>query len=328
MFIKQAASVVSFKLAIIIINYKTPQMVIDCLVTLLPDLVGVNSQVVVVDNDSGDDSVAIMNAWIDQNDSEGQVVIVASKVNGGFSAGNNVGIKAVDAMSYLLLNSDTLIRKGAIATLINESQANPDYGLFSPRLEWPDAQSQKSCFKFHTPFSEMIDAACTGLITKLLRRYVVAQDVDDKNTSPQWTSFACVMIKKEVIDDVGLMDENFFMYYEDVAYCHRAKQMGWKVLNLPQAHVVHLRGGSSPVKQLSENKKRLPSYYYESRARYFYLVYGRLGLLAANLMWWCGRSVSWMRELVSSKQSHVNEKKWWDIWTNFWSPDKGHSNYE
>lgn len=309
-------------LAIVIINYKTPDMTIDCLSSLLPELQGKNYQVIVVDNHSLDDSVQRIQQWIDNTETK-QVTLVASDHNGGFAAGNNIGISAVAAEHYLLLNSDTLVRAGAITMLLETLVNNPGTGLIGPRLEWPDGSPQESCFNQHSPVSEFVHAAKTGPLSRLLKKFVVAKPVQNTQSESGWISFACVMIRQPVIEQIGLLDEGFFMYFEDAAFCHRAKKAGWKILNNPSAHVVHLRGGSSPVKSQLQQRKRLPKYYFESRTRYFYLLYGRAGLFAANILWSVGAMISFFRGLISSSYTpDIAKYQWLDIWTNFLKPLK------
>ncbi len=309
-------------LSCVIVNYRTPHLILDCLATLLPELNGMNACVVVVDNHSGDDSAEVIRAWLVTHDVEGKVTFVQSNQNAGFSAGNNIGIKAHKAQHYLLLNSDTLIRPGAIQALLDTAIRFPEAGLISPRLEWPDSMGQESCFRFHTPFSELSGASQTGLIDRLLGNYIVALPVQTQIARPQWTSFACVLIKDEVFRQVGLLDEGYFMYFEDVEFCYRARKAGWDIVHNPVARVVHLCGGSSLVNKKTQLKKRLPKYSYESRARYFYQTHGWLGLTTANLLWWIGRIVSGTRQLLGRSDKAAIEGQWLDIWVNWFNPLK------
>jgi GT2 family glycosyltransferase len=144
--------------------------------------------------------------------------------------------------------------------------------------------------------------------------------VQEKIANPQWTSFACVMIKSEVFQQVGLLDNGYFMYFEDTEFCYRAYKAGWEIVHNPEAHVVHLRGGSSPVKEQTRLKKRVPRYFYESRTRYFYQTGGWLGLTSANLLWWLGRIVSGTRQLLGRSDKAAIEGQWLDIWTNWLNP--------
>lgn len=308
------------RLSVVLVNFRTPKFVTDCLATLLPDLATLDARVVVVDNCSGDNSAQVIQSWLAMHDSAQRVLFVQATSNAGFASGNNIGIHALKAENYLLLNSDTLIRSGAIPALMRTVESFPDAGLFSPRLEWPDGGGQESCFRFHTPVSEFLGAAQTGFIDRLFARYLVPLPVQTQIAFPQWTSFACVLIRDKVLQQVGLLDDGYFMYYEDVEFCHRAARAGWKIVHNPEARVVHLRGGSSPVKEQSRLKKRLPKYFYESRTRFFYQAYGGLGLFLANLMWWAGRGISFFRQMSGRSDKAAIEGQWLDIWTNFPAP--------
>jgi len=313
------------RVAIVIVNFRTPAMVIDCLVTLLPELKDLDGKVIVVDNCSADDSPEIIRSWIKLHDTNDQVHFIQSDRNSGFASGNNVGIKSIHADYYLLLNSDTLVRPGAIRILLETAAHYPEAGLFSPRLEWPDGTGQESCFRFQTPFSELIGASQTGLVERLLKKYIVAMPVQTQVAWPQWTSFACVLIKDEVFKQIGLLDEGYFMYFEDVEFCHRARNSGYKIVHIPDARVVHLRGGSSPVKEQTRLKKRVPKYFYESRTRYFYQSIGWSGLTSANLLWWFGRLISGTRQLMGRSDKAAIEGQWLDIWTNWFNPLKSYT---
>ena len=306
---------------IIIVNFKTPGMTVDCIKSLQSAGALNPSQVSVIDNHSMDDSVSEIKAHINVMALQGSISLHESPINGGFSAGNNIGIEKASGEYVLLLNSDTLVRPGAIELLVKTLENNPDIGMASPRLEWPDGAPQESCFRFHRPINEMIRSAATGLITKLFKRYEVALEVSNEVSFPEWTSFACVLIRRQVFEDIGLLDEEFFMYFEDVDFCKRAYKAGWKIIHNPAAHVVHLRGGSSPVKSQTAKKKRLPRYFYESRARYYFKHFGRPGLFAANIFWHLGWLIAMGRRLANrAYQANVCEKQWCDIWTNFTNP--------
>lgn len=309
------------ELCVVVLNYCKPTMLIDCLETLVPQVRELDARIVVVDNASPDDSAVQLKRWISATGAGDCAKLVESPKNVGFAAGNNLGIEACDAEFYLLLNSDTLLREGALKQLVQTMSSELQVGLLSPRLEWPDARPQESCFRYHRPISQLIDGARTGPVTRLLHRYNVAVRVSEERSFPEWTSFACVMIRRDVFEQVGLLDDGFFMYFEDVEFCFRARQAGYEIMQEPTARVVHLRGGSSPVKSLARLRKRLPRYFYESRTRYFYKLYGRTGLLAANSCWALGWSISSLRAVVQkSYRSPACEAEWRDIWVNFWAP--------
>lgn len=308
------------RLAVVVLNYKTPGLVADCLATLEAELDHERDVAIVVDNCSGDGSADQIEATLGENDWKDWAVLVRSEVNGGFSAGNNVGMKAVEAEFYLLLNSDTLVRPGAIAELLHAMEELPKAGLVGPRLEWPDAEPQNSCFRDKSVWSELIAGAQSGPITKLFASRNVSMGIFDEPTHADWVSFACVLMRREVIDRIGLMDEGYFMYFEDADYCRLARRAGFEVLHWPAAHVVHLRGGSAPVKSNAAARKRLPAYFYASRTRYFVKFGGRLGLIAANTAWTIGWLVALMRRVFQGRRIGTPERALRDNWTAFLAP--------
>ena len=306
------------ELLVVIVNYRTVELTFDCLRSLVPQLKP-SQKVVIVDNDSRDGSVETIEEWVNMKSHEQKINVIASAKNLGFSGGNNIGINSCEASYYLLLNSDTIVRPEALQHLLQCAKSNSTAGIISPRLEWQDGTPQISCFKFHSPISELIHSASFSFITRLFTKWNIPIDVQSRDSYPEWTSFACVLIKRQVIEEIGQMDEGYFLYYEDVDYCLKAQRAGWKVFNTPSARVVHLRGGSSPAKEHSKHRKRLPRYVFESRARYFVKSYGIFGLLTANLLWHVGRAISVPLSL-SGRKGATCEKEFRDIWTNFFNP--------
>lgn len=301
------------RIAVVILNYRTPALVAECIDTLLPEIDPARDAVVIVDNASGDDSVEALRALVARHP-EAPLRLIESPVNGGFAAGNNLGVRAVAAQAYLLLNSDTRVRPGALGRLWSRLQSDPSIGLVGPRLEWPDGEPQVSCFRLLSPWSELIAGARTGPIRRLLARWDVPLPLRDEPFAPEWVSFAAVLVRAEVWRAIGAMDEGFFLYFEDVDTCRRAREAGFRVCYEPTARIVHLRGGSGPVKALSAQRKRRPRYYYAARARYFRNAYGPLGPLAANLCWSAGRAVAWLRETLGRKAPHTVERELLDVW--------------
>ena len=308
-------------LATIILNYRTPMLTVDCLETVVEEQRDIeNSVVVVVDNCSGDSSAEKINAAIQSRGWQASVRLMESSVNGGFAAGNNLGIEAVEAEFYLLLNSDTLVRPGAIAEMLGAFEGRPNVGLVGPRLEWPDGEPQPSCFRFRTPITELQFSAGTSILYRMFPTHVGTMPVSDGPIEPDWLSFACCMIRRSVIDQVGGLDEGYFMYFDDIDFCREARLAGWSVLYWPTAHVVHLRGQSGPVKEAGAQRRRRPTYYYCSRSRYFAKVYGRLGLWWVNICWSIGRSIAFVREVFGNKKPHDCERECLDNWTNALNP--------
>lgn len=311
------------RLVISILNYRTPDLILDCLRSLQPEVKIDRDLVVVVDNASGDDSIQRIERAITENQWQQWVQLVPSPVNGGFSAGHNITFQRFSADAFLVLGSDTILRPGAIAILKDAMERYPEAGLIGPRLEYLDGTPQISCFRYPSAVSESIAAAGTGVVTKLLKSYDILIPVSETSIEAEWISFACVLIRNSVIRQIGWMDEGYFMYYEDIDYCRRARMAGWQIRYIPAARVVHFKGGSGAVQASISSRKRPPTYYYASRARYFAKYYDRTGLWLANLSWLAGRTISWGREAIRNKAPHTCDRQAEDIWTNGWNPLKG-----
>lgn len=307
-------------ITISIINYKTAQMTIDCANSVLEDLGTREAQIVIVDNASGDGSEQIIGDWIASLPDPSRVTLVSSPTNSGFSGGHNQGISACEARFYLILNSDALVRSGFFDAILTRAENAPDAGMVVPRLEGEDAVAQVNCFRFPSPASEFIRSACTGIVTHLLKRHEVALDPDPDEGDIGWGSFACILLRHDMVAKIGPMDEGYFLYFEDADYCLRARRAGWKIVRAPKARAVHFRGGSGPVKTLASQKKRLPPYYYASRTRFFRKAHGPAGPFLANMAWYSGRLLAQLRRLVGREVYPLPAHESRDIWINATAP--------
>lgn len=308
-------------LGIVIINYKSAGLIRDCLASIAADLEPLEAQVVVVDNFSNDGSAEEIERWLAGGESwKRRVTLIRSATNSGFSGGNNQGIAALDAPCYLLLNSDTIVRAGALRLLLDAAAREKDAGILAPRLEDLDGTAQVSCFRFHSPLSEFLAAAQTGPLDALFRFAVVPAPVAEAPVDCQWVSFACVLIRREALDAAGPMDEGYFMYFEDADYCARVRGAGFRVVYEPAARVVHLRGGTAPVKALMRAKKRPPAYYYAARTRFFRKWWGPPGPVLANFGWLLGRAVARLRALFGKPAPLICESQGADHWINWRDP--------
>lgn len=305
--------------AIIILNYKTPDLVIDCLQSL-EDQIEPGIDVLVVDNASNDGSAEKIEAQIETQQWGSWARVLRAPVNGGFAAGNNIGIRAIDKDAYILLNSDTIVLPNAIAELLRGRDLWPNAGLIGPGFVAKDGSRDLSTFRLARPLSELVRSASTGPISRLLRNYDICFWAADTVSQPDWLGFAAVLIRREVIEQVGLLDEGFFMYFEDADYCRRVRNAGWTILYWPTATIVHLLGGSSKFSSESGLRARAPRCFYESRSRYFAKHFGHMGLLLANLAWLSGRCISLLRELLGNTSSYQREREAQDIWFNFLDP--------
>lgn len=317
---QEVADLEPIDLVVSIINYRTAALTCACIRSVVPQIAGRAAHVVVVDNASGDGSADEIADWIESEGVGDCVTLIRSPRNSGFSGGHNQAIAAMEARAYFILNSDAYLRDGCIQALCSALANNADAGLIAARLEDEDGTVQTSLFRVPDCWSEVIRAAQTGPVTRLLKRHDQPLEMVSNPAEIGWASFAAIVIRREVFERIGPMDEGYFLYFEDTDFCVTAARSGFAIRYANNARVVHHRGGSAPVKTLSAARKRLPAYYYASRTRLFYKTHGRMGLLAANLGWHLGRIIAALRILVggSYPRSHAHEAR--DIWTNFLNP--------
>lgn len=309
-------------LNVILLNYRTPNFVVDCLASMEHEICCYQEgrvQVIVVDNNSGDGSCKIINEAIEKNGWNDWVRLVESSRNVGFAAGNNLGIRTCKADAYILLNSDTLVKPGLFAELTRAMRERPDAGLIAPSIVDQNGNPDVSAFRWIRPAGEFFRSSGIGLLTRLLPRYDVIYPVREEGSmaEPDWVGFACVLIRDEVIEQVGYLDEGFFMYFEDVDYCRRVRNAGWKILYWSSAKIVHFLGGSSGFTSSRGRRKRAPEYYYISRSRYFKKHFGQWGLLVANVAWMLGVPLAMLKEVVMSRNAGLRERETLDNWIGF-----------
>jgi N-acetylglucosaminyl-diphospho-decaprenol L-rhamnosyltransferase len=306
-------------LLIVIVNYRTTDLTLDCLASLQDEVGTVaGTRVVVTDNASGDDSVARLEAAAGRNGWRGWLTIQPLEHNGGFAAGNNAAIRpalaGTDPPRYvLLLNPDTIVRPGALRTLVAFLDDRPDVGLAGSQLEEPDGTPQRSAFRFPTVLGELEGGMRLGPVSRVLERWVTAPAIPAGPGPIDWVAGACMIIRREVFEAIGLMDEGYFMYFEEVDFCHRALRAGWPCWYVPTARVVHLVGRSSGVTDPRATRKRRPGYWFLARRRYFLRNHGPATTVLADLAFSLGYVSFRLRRLVQRKPD--TDPRWmlWDF---------------
>jgi len=304
-------------LTTILVNYRTPDLTLLAAESLLVQLGEIRGDLVIVDNASGDGSLDQLRAFAASRPLNEEIEIVASPVNGGFSAGNNLGFKARPAAWFLLMNSDAIAAPGALAAMLEVAAADPSCGLITPSLVDRKGVAQTSRFRRHSPVSELIEAAETGPVTRLLSDGDVAIEPTDWETPPDWVSFAAVLIRGDALEKVGAMDEGFFLYYEDCDFCRRVVKAGYTIAVAPDAVFEHEPGGTTGVQDRIDDGARLPAYFYASRNHYYRKYYGPLGPVAANIFWYSGRFIARLRGLFGRPAPNIPQEQGADIWINW-----------
>lgn len=296
-----------YPLLVVILNYRTPDMTIDCLHSVVNDVQSLpGTRVVVTDNASGDGSVEQISTAIETEGWSDWVSVMPLDHNGGYAFGNNAAIRpALESTNpppyILLLNPDTIARPNAIKTLVNFMNEHPDVGIAGSRLEDPDGTPQCSAFRFHTALSELDSSLRLGLVSKVLTKWVVWPPVPEQACPTDWVAGASMIIRREVFEQVGLLDEAYFMYYEEMDFCLQAKKAGWSCWYVPESRVVHLVGQSSGVTDTKRPPKRRPQYWFDSRRRYFIKNYGWLYASLADIFWASGFTLWRLRRVIQRK---------------------------
>lgn len=294
-------------LLIVIVNYRSADLATDCLRSLAPEMAALpTARVVVTDNQSPDDSVTRLTAAMTNNGWSNWVTIQPLPRNGGFAYGNNHGIapalqSADQPDCVLLLNPDTVVRPGAVRALVDFMDNHPDVGIAGSRLEDPDGTPQRSAFRFPSVAGEFERSIRLGFVSKLMSRWMIAPEPSATAVQCDWVAGASMIVRRAVFDRIGLMDEKYFMYFEEVDFCRQARQAGWTCWYVPTSRVVHLVGSVSQISDSRKHRKRRPAYWFESRRRYFLKNHGWFYAAMADLSFLVGFALWRMRRFVQRK---------------------------
>jgi N-acetylglucosaminyl-diphospho-decaprenol L-rhamnosyltransferase len=234
------------KVSIVIVNWKTPELLADCLQSIRADVKSSGYEIWVVDNASGDGSVAMLEKdypW---------VRLIANKVNVGFARACNQVIPFASAPYVLLLNPDTVVKPDAISLLADFLDANANCAAVGPQVLNPDGTLQLACRRsFPSPAAAFYRVTYLSKLfpkNPTFARYNLTNNDPTQQLDVDALSGSCMMVRKTVIDALGLLDEDIFMFGEDIDWCWRFKQNGWRVTYLPQSIVYHYHGASSRLR--------------------------------------------------------------------------------
>lgn len=277
------------RVSVIIVNYRTADLVIDCLRALRHDSA---DQVYIVDNASADGSVAKLQHAIHAEKWADWATLIASDRNGGFSAGNNVALHAILSKEsqpdyVLLLNPDTVPQTGAVKALVEFLNSHPKVGIAGSLLEFPDGTPQTSAFRFPTVAGELEHGARFRPISKILASQRISMPIAREAHPADWVTGASMMIRRQVIEDIGMLDEGYFLYFEEVDYCRRAADADWTCWFVPQSRVIHLVSKSTGIDD-PLMPRRVPNYWFASRQRYYAKHHRPLDSMCASAAWAAG----------------------------------------
>jgi GT2 family glycosyltransferase len=305
------------RLLAIVVNYRTAELTLKAIEALLPELpAGDQGGVVVVDNDSRDGSAERIAAAIAARGWGGRVRFIPSPRNGGFGAGVNVGIGyglGLDSVPeyFYLLNPDAVPDAGAIAALTAFMDGHPRAGVAGSHLYTPDGKPHASAFRFPSILGELDFGLRFGPVTRLLRPWVVPIPPSHDTFEVGWVAGASFIIRRSVIEQIGLFDEEFFLYFEETDFCLRAHRKGWSIWYVGTSSVNHIGGAATGVDHTENGaaqprgqRRRVPAYWYVSRRRYFEKNHGRLYRAASDAVFLTGYALWRARRLLLNKPDH------------------------
>ncbi|MDO8589386.1 MAG: glycosyltransferase family 2 protein [Armatimonadota bacterium] len=229
-------------LAICIVSWNTRKLLRQCLESVFANLDGLDAEVIVVDNASEDSSAEMVEREFPD------VTLIRSESNRGFASANNLGLSRSSSKYFLLLNSDTIVLPGALRSLVEFMDAAPEAGAVAPKLLNLDGSLQRSCSSFPSPLTELLDAVYLSKVfprSRLFGRFAMSYWDFDAAREVDFAGGSCLLLRRFALEQVGPLDESYFMYTEEADLCFRLKRAGWKVVFVPHARIIHIGGQSS-----------------------------------------------------------------------------------
>ena len=246
-------------LSIIVVNYNGQKFLEKCLNSIEQFIDYQSCEVIIIDNNSTDDSISIIQRNFPS------IKIFCSLVNLGFGRANNLAIQHSRGDYLLFLNTDTILIENTPQILLAYLQQHQNIGIISPKIVFLDGSYQLSCGRLPNIVIEFLDKIRYGLNKKWHHIFANLYSKQYSNIQEMgWLTGACLMMTRDVFDRVGGFDESFFMYFEDKDICKRVAEMGLKVVYYPKTSLIHLLGGSS-----QDVKKSVNTYYRDSQLYYY-----------------------------------------------------------
>jgi N-acetylglucosaminyl-diphospho-decaprenol L-rhamnosyltransferase len=309
------------KLLTVIVNYQTPEMTLTALAATLRALTWVVEEwkITVVDNDSQDGSFdklcqAVATHQHKNHPGWEHVEVVAAGSNAGYGAGNNVAIRRAlhsdDPPEYIYaLNSDAFPSGHAITFLIDYLDRHLQVGIVGSYIHGDDGHPHTTAFRFPSIASEFESAIRLGLVSRLLRHHRVPFGVPDCTIPVDWLAGASMMLRRQVIEEAGLFDETFFLYFEETDLCRRALLTGWSTVYVRESTVMHIGSVTTGMKEW----KTIPEYWFDSRRHYFVKNHGSLYFWTATSARLLGEGLWQLRRRIQGKKDSGPPGQLWQL---------------
>jgi N-acetylglucosaminyl-diphospho-decaprenol L-rhamnosyltransferase len=296
-------------IAVIIVTFKSADLTIESLRSLLTERTtpGLRLRAIVVDNASGD--MPVLADAVRRFDWSDWVTLVLAPKNGGFAYGNNLGIAhayAAAAPDYIyLLNPDAQVRPGAVGSLVGFLESHREVGIAGGRFENLDGSDCSIAFRFPNMMSEVDRGLEFGLVSRLLKPWNTVRHMGQSNERVDWICGASMMIRPEVFTAIGGLDENYFLYFEETDFCWRAREAGFSTWYISESRVMHIGGQSTAVSHLTHRPKRLPSYWFDSRRRYFFVTFGVLRAMTIDVVAVAAQLLGSLKRIIQGRRDRA-----------------------
>lgn len=290
------------RVAAVVVNYRTPELTMRCMAALRRERSSLpNLATVVVDVGSEDGSAATLAKALEHPDYNNWASLLPLTINGGYGWANNQAILTLARQDnppefIHILNPDAEVREGAVARLVADLQAHPGCAAAGSQLITTGGAPAASAFRFPSIGREFVGAAQSEAVARI---FGIAGIVVSPQESREvdWVTGASVMFRATALQESGLFDDGFFLYFEEVELMHRLRTRGWTVRYVPESRVVHVEGAATGVGAAAPERP-LPAYWYKSRRRYFELTGGPALLIAANLSSLAGQAIAGLKRVA------------------------------
>lgn len=286
---------------IVIVNYRTAALAIDCLRSLAPVIAQrPGTTVEIVDNASNDGSVEQILAAAAHFGWSDWVHVTPSTQNAGFAAGNNIALRPALLRTrppeyFWLLNPDTTVAADALESLVRFLEENKRVGIAGSRIYDPGTPGPIA-FRFPSLIGELENGLSLGVFSRLVQRWSTVQHVSDRPKRVDWVAGASMLVRREALLSAGPMDEQYFLYFEETDFCLQALRAGWTCWYVPSSHVTHFAGASTGLGGARTQPARRPKYWFDSRRRYFVKNHSRLYAAIVDLIWLAAHATRRLRK--------------------------------
>ena len=285
-------------LSILIVNYNAGRLLKDCIKSIYRETPTIPFDIWVVDNNSQDNSITIIKQYYPK------VNVIENRTNIGFAKANNMALSKSKTDYFLLLNPDTVVRDNAIEKVVKFMDRNPEVGIVGCRVLNEDGSLQLACRRSiptpHVAFFRFSGLSRLFPNSKIMAKYNLTYLDPNETNEVDAVSGAFLMIRRKVVDNIGMLDERFFMYGEELDWCLRTKKAGWKVMYYPDAEIIHYKGECSK----SNSRKATFEFYrsmYLFHKKHFSERYSRITNFIIYTGIFLKATASWKSFLFSAK---------------------------